>query len=158
MHASKWALVLAIFWLLLSGYFTPLLLSFGGVSVVVVIYLLIRMDAIDHKPQQIDTGLRLIRYVPWLIGQIFMSSARVCKLIWVSPKKISPTLTKINTHDIPPDCRVLYANSITLTPGTLSVDLVDDQLTVHALEESSIDELKEGYMERKIARIWSKNK
>jgi len=49
---------------------------------------------------------------------------------------------------------VLYANSITLTPGTLSVDLDENELTVHALQKSSIDELKEGGMEKKISSIW----
>lgn len=158
MHIAKWAVLLSIFWLLLSGIIKPLLLSFGVVSVVVVLYVLKRMDEVDKERQQIGTGLRLIRYLPWLIGQIISSSLHVTKLIWGSPDKVSPTLAKINAENVPLNNRALYANSITLTPGTLSVDLDGGEVTVHALKKSSIDELEDGYMEKKITGIWGENK
>ena len=59
---------------------------------------------------------------------------------------------------VPSESRVLYANSITLTPGTLSVDLEDGEITVHALQEASIEELKEAGMEEKITGLWGTNK
>ncbi len=158
MHIVKWAAVLAIFWLLLSGFIEPLLLSFGVISVVAVLVVLKRMDEVEHESSQISTSLRLIRYLPWLIGQIISSSIHVTKLIWGSPDKVSPAIAKISSKDVPLSSRVLYANSITLTPGTLSVDLEEDEITVHALHKSSIDELKQGEMERKIAGIWGENK
>lgn len=158
MYIARWLVLLTIFWLLLSGIFKPLLLSFGVVSVAVVLFILKRMDGVDKEQQQIGTGVRLIRYLPWLIGQIISSSIHVTRLIWGSPNKISPTLAKINAENVPLHRRALYANSITLTPGTLSVDLVDGEVTVHALQKSSIDELEEGYMEKKITGIWGENK
>lgn len=158
MHIVKWAVVLAVFWLLLSGIINPLLLSFGALSVVIVLFTLKRMDEVENESRQISTSLRLIRYLPWLIGQIFSSSIHVTKLIWGSPDKVSPVLAKIDAKDIPVSNRVLYANSITLTPGTLSVDLEDGEVTVHALQKSSIEELKEGGMEKKIKGIWGANK
>ncbi len=156
-HIAIWALILSIFWLLLSGIYNPLLLSFGAVSIFVVLLVLRRIEDVDKKRQHLGTGLRLIRYIPWLIGQILKSSIHVTKLIWGSPSKVSPTLAKINISNIPPNKRVLYANSITLTPGTLCVDLKGDELTVHALQKSSITELEEGYMENKITGIWGKS-
>ncbi|KZY34723.1 MULTISPECIES: Na+/H+ antiporter subunit E [unclassified Oleiphilus] len=158
MHIFKWAVLLSAFWLLLSGYIQPLLLSFGAVSVIIVLFVLKRMDEVDEEPQEIGTGLRLIRYIPWLIGQIIGSSAHVTKLIWTSSNKVSPSLAKIDIKEIPPSNHVLYANSITLTPGTLSVDLEDGELTVHALQKSSLEELEQGAMENKIAGIWGNNK
>jgi len=158
MYIVKWSVVLAIFWLLLSGFIEPLLLSFGALSVVAVLFILKRMDKVENEPRQISTSLRLIRYMPWLIGQIFSSGFHVTKLIWGSPGKVSPAIAKINAKDVPVSSRVLYANSITLTPGTLSVDLEEGEVTVHALHKSSIDELKEGEMEKKIAGIWGENK
>lgn len=158
MHIIKWAILLSAYWLLLSGYIQPLLLSFGAVSVALVLFVLKRMDDVDQEPQQLGTGLRLIRYLPWLTGQIISSSIQVTKLIWGSPKNVSPSLAKISAKNVHPNSRTLYANSITLTPGTLSVDLVDGELTVHALQKSSLDELEEGEMERKITGIWGENK
>jgi multicomponent Na+:H+ antiporter subunit E len=158
MHITKWAILLSAFWLLLSGYIQPLLLSFGAVSVILVLFVLKRMDEVDQERQEIGTGIRLIRYLPWLIGQIISSSIHVTKLIWSSPKELSPSLAKINAENVPAKRRALYANSITLTPGTLSVDLVDGEVTVHALRKSSIEALEKGIMEKKITGIWGESK
>ena len=158
MHITKWAILLSAFWLLLSGYIQPLLLSFGAVSVILVLFVLKRMDEVDQERQEIGTGIRLIRYLPWLIGQIISSSIHVTKLIWSSPKELSPSLAKINAENVPAKRRALYANSITLTPGTLSVDLVDGEVTVHALRQSSIEALEKGIMEKKITGIWGESK
>lgn len=158
MHMTKWTILLSAFWLLLSGYIQPLLLGFGAVSVIIVLFVLKRMDDIDQEKLETGTGLRLMRYLPWLTGQIISSSLQVTKLIWGSADKISPSLATIKADKIPPHRRALYANSITLTPGTLSVDLVDDEITVHALQESSIEELEQGAMERKITQIWGEHK
>lgn len=157
MYLTKWAILLSTFWLLLSGYLQPLLLSFGAASVAIVLLLLKRMDAIDKEPLEVASGPQYIRYIPYLLGEIIRSSIQVTKLIWSPSKELAPKLAKIKVKEISQHKSVLYANSITLTPGTLTVDLVDDELTVHALEKSSIDELEEGAMERKIAGIWRKN-
>ena len=158
MHMTKWTILLSAFWLLLSGYIQPLLLGFGAVSVIVVLFVLKRMDNVDQEKQEIGTGLRLVRYLPWLTWQIIRSSLQVTKLIWGPADKVSPSLATIKADNIPPNRRALYANSITLTPGTLSVDLVDDEITVHALQRSSIEELEQKAMERKITQIWGEHK
>lgn len=157
LHSAKWAILLSIFWLLLSGILEPLFLSFGAVSVAVAIFVLNRMDAVDKEQQQIGAVLRIIRYLPWLFGQIFSSSVHVTMLVWGAPNKVSPALAKINVEAVPLNLRTLYANSITLTPGTLSVDLDDREVTVHALQKSSIDKLEHGYIATKIRDIWSDN-
>lgn len=158
MHMTKWTILLSTFWLLLSGYIQPLLLGFGAVSVIVVLFVLKRMDDVDQEKQEIGTGLRLIRYIPWLTWQIMRSSLQVTKLIWGPTDKVSPSLAKIKVDNVPPQRRALYANSITLTPGTLSVDLVGNEITVHALQKSSIEELEQKVMEKKITQIWGKHK
>jgi multicomponent Na+:H+ antiporter subunit E len=158
MHMTKWTILLSTFWLLLSGYIQPLLLGFGAVSVIVVLFVLKRMDDVDQEKQEIGTGLRLMCYLPWLTWQIISSSLQVTKLIWGSADKVSPSLAIIKADSIPPHRRALYANSITLTPGTLSVDLVDDEITVHALQKSSIEELEQRAMEKKITHIWGEHK
>lgn len=157
MHIGLWAVVLSLFWLLLSGYIQPLLLSFGAISVFLVVLVIKRMDDVDQEVRQMNFSLSIFRYMPWLLKEIMSSSFHVTKLIWGSPKNLSPTLAKISLENIPKDKRVLYANSITLTPGTLSLDINKHEITVHALEAASIEELNEGVMENKIASLWPKN-
>ncbi|WP_394173633.1 Na+/H+ antiporter subunit E [Thalassotalea litorea] len=151
-YLTTWTFILAIFWLLLSGYFKPLLLAFGLVSVALVVLLIWRMDKTDKEPQQPSFSLRFFRYIVWLIGQVVLSSLEVTKLVWGSSKKLSPATAKLPVADIPEHSRVLYANSITMTPGTLSVDIDDDYVTVHALDEKSIKSLQQGEMASKIAK------
>ena len=154
MYLGKWALLLSVFWLLLSGFLKPLLLSFGVISVAIVIYVLRRMDSIDHEPKAVSSGFRMFRYTTWLLKEIANSSLEVAKLVWGSPNSLSPSIAKLPIDDIPEKTRVLYANSITLTPGTLSVDLDDQHVTVHALHEQSIADLKEGSMSSRIKKTW----
>lgn len=154
MHIGLWAVVLSLFWLLLSGYIQPLLLSFGVVSVFLVVLVVKRMDDVDQELKQLSFGFSVFRYIPWLLKEIFKSSVHVTKLIWGPADKLTPTLAKISVQNVPKEKRVLYANSITLTPGTLTVDLEDDEVTVHALQSSSIDKIKEGGMEKKITNLW----
>jgi len=158
MHTIKWATLLSVFWLLLSGYIEPLLLSFGVVSVVLVVFVLRRMDKQDAEPQKLGSLTVMLRYFSWLLGQIAISSMHVTKLIWSPARELTPTLAKIPVKRVHKDSHVLYANSITLTPGTLSVDMQNDEITVHALEQSSIAELNDGRMEKKITSLWGEQK
>ncbi|QDP00203.1 Na+/H+ antiporter subunit E [Thalassotalea sp. PS06] len=147
-----WTVTLAVFWLLLSGYLKPLLLGFGLASVAVVVFLIWRMDNTDKEPQKLTLNPRFYRYLVWLIGQVVVSSLEVAKLVWGSAKNLSPATAKLPITDIPKNSRVLYANSITMTPGTLSVDIDDKHVTVHALDEESIKSLQEGEMASRITK------
>lgn len=152
-HAVIWALVLAVFWLFLSGFLKPLLLAFGLISVVLVVYLIKRMDTSDDEPQKPALSFAFFRYVFWLIGQIILSSIEVTKLVWGNSKNLSPSIAKLPINSTPDQSRVLYANSITLTPGTLSVDIDQDHITVHALKAQSIQELQAGEMAKKVSSV-----
>lgn len=158
MHIGKWAGLLSIFWLLLSGYIEPLLMSFGAVSIVIVLFVLKRMDTVDKEPMTVNLNHKTFRYFIWLIVQIAKSSLHVTKSIWGSSDKLSPTLAKLPIDTASPKHHVLYANSITLTPGTLCVDLKSNEITVHALQETSIESLSEGVLERKITETLGEKK
>lgn len=152
-HIAIWGLVLAIFWVLLSGYFTPLLLSLGALSVVLVVALLWKMDSIDGQVPLLPLNLKFLRYDIWLLGQIFKSSIQVTKLVWSNTTTLQPVMVKLPIDHIPLKARVLYANSITLTPGTLSIDIDDEHLSVHALQNHSIMELASGDMARRASSL-----
>jgi len=156
MHIGSWAIVLSVFWLLLSGYFQPLLLIFGVVSVLVVVLTVKRMDTVDQELKELKFGLSILKYVPWLLKEIVTSAMDVTKLVWGPKAKLAPALSKIPVDQVPANKHVLFANSITLTPGTLCVDLDDKEVTVHALNKSSIDALHQGHMSEKINKLWGR--
>ena len=152
-HAVSWVFVLAIFWLLLSGYFKPLLLGFGLASVALVVFLLQRMNTADGMNLRLPLSYPFFRYFVWLLGQIVVSSLAVTKLVWSKNKNLSPAIAKLPVTNPSVNTHVLYANSITLTPGTLSVDVDEKHVTVHALDGKSIERLKVGEMARKVSAI-----
>lgn len=154
MHIGLWAVLLSFFWILLSGYIQPLLLGFGAFSVFIVIVVVKRMDDVDQELNHLNFGLPMLKYTPWLLKEIIISSLDVTKLIWSSPENLSPTFAKIPVGQVPPKKQVLFASSITLTPGTLCVDLEKDEVTVHALQASSIETIIQGEMQRKITKLW----
>lgn len=145
-YIATWGLVLACFWILLSGFFTPLLLGLGALSVTLVVALLWKMNRIDGQFPTIPFNFNFIGYVTWLLGQVFKSSFQVTRLVWTNSTNLQPVMMKLPIDHLPLKTRVLYANSITLTPGTLSIDIDDEHLCVHALQNHSIAELTSGAM------------
>lgn len=86
-------------------------------------------------------------YIWTLIKEIFKSNFHVAKIV-LSPKlKISPTVVTINTKLKSDTLKTILANSITLTPGTLTLDMTDDKLVIHCLEEKSIGDLENSIFE-----------
>ncbi|WP_435273675.1 Na+/H+ antiporter subunit E [Psychrobium sp. nBUS_13] len=152
-YLAIWGIVLAFFWVLLSGFFTPLLLGLGALSVILVVALLWKMNSIDGQLPRIPINLNFLSYVIWLLGQVFKSSLQVTRLVWTNSTNLHPVMVKLPIDHIPLKTRVLYANSITLTPGTLSIDIDDEHITVHALEQHSIAELGSGAMANKASSL-----
>jgi len=152
-YAFSSAIVLFIFWLLLSGKFEPFLIAAGAGSAIGVVLLARRMDIIDRESHPIHLSWRVLGYWPWLFKEIARSGWDVAKII-VSPRlPISPTLVRAPTSQKSTIGVVTYANSITLTPGTISVDVSKDEILVHALTREGADGLLEGEMDRRVARF-----
>jgi multicomponent Na+:H+ antiporter subunit E len=151
-HLTAWLIVLTAFWLLLSGMFQPLLLVFGVLSIALVLWVIVRMDKVDREAESIAFSPYFVSYVFWLLGQIMLSSGQVIKIIWARKIALNPALAVLEFDPELKGGRVLYANSLTLTPGTLSVDLNEHSITVHALDSQSIVELKEGEMQQRIIK------
>ncbi len=131
---------LAALWLLLSGYLDkPLLLAFGAGSVLFAAYLARRAKIIDNDsvPGGLFPGVLL--YWVWLGGEIGKANMQVIRQALAVEPKLSPKLFLVPN---PPKTSVgmaTFANSITLTPGTVSVDLREDAILVHALTEDLAD-------------------
>ncbi|MCB1772051.1 MAG: Na+/H+ antiporter subunit E [Gammaproteobacteria bacterium] len=147
------AIFLAVFWIALSGHYTPLLLSLGAVSVVVSIWLVYRMDRVDGEPNRLTPSAGLFGYLAWLLWCVIKSNVDVARRIWSPSLPVRPVWARLETEVETPLEKTLYANSITLTPGTLTTDVRDDHFLVHALNQEDIDELRGGEMQRRIRRL-----
>lgn len=144
-------LILFAFWLLLSGFFTAFLMLAGIGSSLAVVLFARRMDVVDHEGHPIHLAPRaLLVYWPWLVKEIVKSAFTVASLILRPTLPITPTLVRIRATQKTDVGRTTFANSITLTPGTLSVEVGDDEFLVHALTREAANELAAGEMDRRV--------
>jgi len=151
MRTFSYGVLLFGFWLLLSGYFAPLLLGLGLASVVLTIILAKRMNVIDHESYPIHLSSQLPAFLVYIVREIVYANIDVIKRILKSSgQSISPQLIDIPVPQKTDLGRVIYASSITLTPGTVSVELTQDILTVHALTKAAADHLSAGSMAKAI--------
>lgn len=153
-HLTGLALVLVVFWLANSGHFDPLLLGLGVVSVAGVLYMTRRLEKVDneYEPPILLTP-RLPGYLGWLLLQIIKSNIEVVRCIWQSPPRISPSLIRVTASQKDDVYQVLYANSITMTPGTVTLEMNDNELLVHALTQHAAAELRGGEMDRRVKQV-----
>ena len=146
------SLLLLSFWLLLSGSNHLLLFAFGIGSVVVVVWLCWYLDILGKKLHTVGFYLRLPVYLCWLSGRIILSNFKVAWII-LSPKlPISPGFSRVTMTQRTDLGRLVHANSITLTPGTVSVDMDDQTIEVHSLSQVPDDKtlLK---IDRRVSRL-----
>ena len=127
-HTLSISALLATIWLANSGHYTGLLLSFGAVSVALVVWICHRMDVVDHESQPIHLTRHLPRYYAWLAVQIVASNIDVVKRVWSGNSAISPGMRRFTVNQKTDIGRVIYANSINLTPGTIAVTLSDNEV------------------------------
>lgn len=147
------AAVLFGFWVLLSGELTPFLLAAGAISAILVVLVAARMGAVDRESHPTYLLGRALLYWPWLLWEIAKSAWAVTRIILDPRLPISPTLIRVKTSQRTAVGQVTYANSITLTPGTISVELARDEILVHALTRAGAEELAGGEMDRRVTRF-----
>lgn len=147
---------LTVFWLLLSGYWTnPLILGLGAASVALATWIAMR---IEKKYAFKDKGIRIIlrqhTFWPWLMLEVIKSNIAVLKCIWM-PKSnpISPIIRQLKMQPQSRIARTLYANAITLTPGTVSIDVRGDEILVYALLENAMKDLEDGEMGQRVHKL-----
>ena len=153
LHTLSLGLVLYILWMLLSGHTEPLLLWLGLASVSATVLIANRMDVIDHEGHPIHLSLKGFTYLPWLIWEIAKANVDVAQVILRRDMPIEPTLLDIEGSQKSELGHVIYGNSITLTPGTVTVDLEGGKLQVHALTRLAADGLLSGEMDRRVTLL-----
>ncbi len=144
-------LALLVFWLVLSGYWdNPLLFSFGVFSSSLVALIAWRMDAADGYGFPLALRwARLPGYLLWLLREIVRSNVKVARIILDPKLPISPIMVPFRARMSTDLCRVIYANSITLTPGTVTTGTQGEILRIHALTWQDVDGREEDEMEHR---------
>ena len=154
-HAVTLGLVLFGSWLLMSGIFEPLILILGVFSCALVVVIAMRMDVIDHEAVPVHLTFKVLWYWPWLIWEILKANIDVTKRV-LGFAKISPTMVRIKATQKSDLGLVLFANSITLTPGTISIDVEEDgHILVHAISREGTEGLEGGEMDRRVTDMES---
>ena len=150
-------LALTTFWLLLSGIFTPFLIAAGVVSALTVTLISKKMDLIDHEAHPAHPAHlvwpALLLYWPWLLKEIAKSGWDVTKRILDPKLPISPTLVEFRPTQQTDMGLVIHANSITLTPGTISVEVEPNRFLVHSLTQDGADGLAGSEMDRRCSAL-----
>ncbi|MGQ9424447.1 Na+/H+ antiporter subunit E [Gilvimarinus sp. F26214L] len=152
-HTVSIFTVLSLIWLLNSGHYTALLLALGLLSVIVVVWIAHLMDVVDHESQPFHLTIKLPGYYWWLLRQLVASNIDVAVRVWRGPAAISPCMASLPMSQRTDMGKVIYANSITLTPGTVAMDLQGDTVIVHSLTSDNIADLRKGEMDRRVSQL-----
>ena len=136
------------FWLLMSGHYTVLITSLGVVSCLLCVYLTIKGNFLDNETIPIYFFPRLIQYTIWLIKEIFISNITTAKVILSQSEE--PELFSVKATQKTNEGKVTYANSITLTPGTVTTQIKDNVFEVHALTKEFGDDVRGSEMDRMV--------
>lgn len=143
-------------WLLWSGHYTlehTLVLAMGILSCAFVVYLAGRLSIVDEEGYSIHLIWSLALYIPWLLWAIIKANIDVAKRILSPRLPIAPRIVRVTGTQKTDLCRVIFANSITLTPGTVSLDLDEENIVVHALTEEAADDVQSGDMDRRVTAL-----
>jgi len=145
--------LLLLAWLLWSGHTDPLLVGLGVASSLLVLVVARRMDVIDRETLPALAPAALLTYLPWLLWQIVLSSLHVARVILTPSLPVRSRLIRVAADQRTATGLATYANSITLTPGTLSLDVRGGRILVHALTDASARGLQDGEMNRRVCGI-----
>ena len=152
MRLASIALAMFVYWLLLSGHTEPWLIASGAVCALAVALFGLRMGYADAEGHPVGLIPRGFVYWPWLMKEIVKSAIYVSRLILDPKLPISPTLIRTKASQKTPTGLVTYANSITLTPGTISVELhgSEGEILVHAISRDAAAGLATGEMDWRV--------
>jgi len=148
--------VLMAAWLLMSGHYTPLLVGLGIASCVLVTWLADRIGGTDDEGLPLHMMARLPTYLAWLIKEIIVSNIATGRLILAG--RARPVIFTTPATQVSAGALVTYANSITLTPGTVTIEVegadgAAPHFLVHALDPSFAADVESGEMDRRVTAL-----
>lgn len=130
---------LVVFWFTMSGMTDPLILGLGAVSILLTLALAVRLDVVDSESSPYLRFMPFLTYWAWLFGEILKANWGVIKACVRAELDINPALVKVKTTCRSDLAKTVFANSITLTPGTVTLSIEGDKVLVHALYEEGAE-------------------
>ena len=152
-HVVALGVTLYVTWLVLSGVYQTFWFVLGVISCAVCLGIALRMDVVDRETYPVHLSKFLPRYWLWLIKEIVLANLDVTKRILSPRLPVNPQLFRVKASQHNDLGKVIYANSITLTPGTVTVDIDGDEFVVHALSDATKDDLESGEMDRRVSAL-----
>lgn len=140
-----------VFWLLLSGHYSPFYIALGALSAAAVALVNRGDEAVSDMLRAFP---RLAVYVPWLIKEIVVANIQVARIILHPRLPIDPVVLRFRPPLSGDLAQTLLGNSITLTPGTITLDVEDDEFVVHALTARAGADLVEGPMAARVRAVF----
>ena len=147
------AIVLMVVWLLLSGHFDGLFFALGAASVAISVWVAVRMKVVDPEGHPIQIAARLLTYFPWLFWEIIKSNIDVARRVLSPSLPISPRVFNVTASQKTAVGRTIYANSITLTPGTITTGVSGQEFQIHALRAADLETDEEQQMDVRCTRV-----
>ncbi len=144
------SIIFVLSWLLWSGMYKPLLLSLGVLSVAITILLAYRMNFFAKRAFALRFSVGIVKYWAWLFVEVVKSSLQVTREVLKPTISVKPVVLEIPRESRSDFQTMMLGNSITLTPGTITLDVDDDVLLVHALTPAGADDLAAGGMARRV--------
>ena len=148
-------IALLLIWLAWSGHFDkPFIIGLGILSCIFSVWLSSKMKIVDEEGAPVQMGLRpFYQYAPWLAKEIVESNVAVTRIILSRKMPLQRNMVTVTAHPRSDLGKVILANSITLTPGTVSVRVEGDQILIHALNFEGAAEDISGEMDRRVQSL-----
>ncbi len=152
-------LLLLVNWIVLSGKFDAFHLGLGLISCGVVTWLsqdLLYEDRRKKAKARLEEAWAFIKYLPWITWEVLKANLHVFKLAMTKAgyEEMSPRVVTFETYLKTDFAKFVFANSITLTPGTITMLIRGDVFHVHTMSQFLEDDLLEGAIERKVAEVF----
>jgi multicomponent Na+:H+ antiporter subunit E len=144
---------LAVAWLLWSGLYKGLLLALGAASCLLVVYLARRMNLLDERIFTLDLLPRILGFWAWLFREVIRSNIEVARVILDPALRMQPQIIEIDAETQTQAGQAILGNCITLTPGTVTLDVYQGRLRVHALTDAGAAALRQGEINRRVRQV-----
>lgn len=151
-HVLTLLFLLTAAWMLWSGPYTlagGLMVVFAVGSILGTLWLSLRMEKSSGEPTSWPHPVRLALYLPWFTWEVIVSAWGVTRIVLSRDMPMSPRMVRVRATQRTDFGKVVYANSITLTPGTITLDVRGDTMLVHALTKDTAEGLESGEMDRR---------
>ena len=147
-------ITLTAVWFIWSGHFEPFMLFLAAGSILFSLWISFRMSIVDEEGAPVELGVQpFIQFAPWLAKEIVDSNIEVAKIILSREMNLKRNLVTVKAGPQTELGKVILANAITLTPGTVSVKMEGDEILVHALSFEGAAEDISGEMDRRIQKL-----